>query len=596
MLIAVIDSGYSGEMSERIIGGVSICKEGNIIIGDDFTDVSGHGTAVTDLIIKQSSDEVKIFVIRILDQKEACSPDVLKAAFLYILENVQCDLIHISAGIEGCCKHNELRNTIRQLYERNIYVVAAFANNGSVSYPAAFHEVFGVDLSDKAIKKDQFEYVEGGIVNFRTSPNYYRVNWNGKNMILNGSSFSSTLITAKIAALIKADREMSFCEILEKMKENACYVYDCRRFPKLRCAKELSKEIGKTIVFPFNKEIHQIAANEELCDFDVAGYYTFKYDMNMGKKVNQVLPYCTNEKRILNIDSIDWESDFDTVILGHCGEIEETTREDYTGYIFEQALTNHKKIYSLGSVVNQIRSKKECKELVAFPYVDISDVPQNRFGKLRKTGMPVIMVCGTSSKQGKFHVQLELRKRFLQDGYIIFQVSTEPTGYLFGMDYVYPMGYDSTCYITGQDAVLTLNEQFEQADEKNADLILVGSQSGTIPYRYDNLSKLTLQQTELLMALNPDAVVLCINYNDDLDYIERTINYIESINCCKVVCMCMLPKKYRHSFRSIQKIDLTLEEIQVEKEKIDKRFGIQLFLLGDTKEMDGMYQKIIDFF
>ena len=83
----------------------------------------------------------------------------------------------------------------------------------------------------------------------------------------------------------------------------------------------------------------------------------------------------------------------------------------------------YNKMMTLEQSNQKLPLKKECKELVAFPYVDISDVPQNRFGKLRKTGMPVIMVCGTSSKQGKFHVQLELRKRFLQDGYIIFQVS-----------------------------------------------------------------------------------------------------------------------------------------------------------------------------
>lgn len=53
---------------------------------------------------------------------------------------------------------------------------------------------------------------------------------------------------------------------------------------------------------------------------------------------------------------------------------------------------------------------------------------------MRKTSKPIVAICGTSSKQGKFHIQLELRKRFQSNGYKLFQTSTEPTGYLFGMD------------------------------------------------------------------------------------------------------------------------------------------------------------------
>lgn len=170
MLIAVLDSGYSGKKMERIVGGVSIYEEGTEVkIASDYSDVIGHGTAVIDLLLSQCKDEVKIFVVRILNLNKKCSPLVLQKAFSYIYENHRCNLIHISAGVEGVYKNYELRNIIEKLYEEKVYVVAAYANNGSVSYPAAFQNVIGVDISDRPIKKDQFEYVKGSIINFRTS-------------------------------------------------------------------------------------------------------------------------------------------------------------------------------------------------------------------------------------------------------------------------------------------------------------------------------------------------------------------------------------------------------------------------------------------
>ncbi len=507
MVITILDSGYSGNAYEKVIGGVSIEeKDGKILYKNEYLDTSGHGTAVTDLLLSQCEDDVKVYVIRILDGEERCSSVVLLNAFLFILEKVECDLIHISAGVESLYEIVELKNVISKLYDKKIYVVAAYANNGSVSYPAAFDNVVGIDMGSRYIKKNQYEYVEGSIINFRTSSNCFRVNWNGRQMILNGSSFSSTLISAKVAQIISKYKIRDISVIMDMLKGEACYVHEYHYFPRLTSAEEIVRQMNKAIVVPFNKEMFQIAGNEELCDFEVVGYYSFKYDMSIGKKICQVLKYSTNEKKVCSIETINWEGDFDTVILGHCNEIEYTIQKDITAEILNQANRHNKRVYSLANITKYIKDYPECAVRMAFPYVDISCIPQNRFGKLRKTSKPLIAVCGTSSRQGKFHVQLELRRRFLSDGYQVFQISSEPTGYLFGMDYVYPIGYESTVYLSEQDAVLTLNDQLGRADNSNVDLILVGSQSGTIPFQYNNISQLTIQQTEFLMALNPDAV------------------------------------------------------------------------------------------
>ena len=45
----------------------------------------------------------------------------------------------------------------------------------------------------------------------------------------------------------------------------------------------------------------------------------------------------------------------------------------------------------------------------------------------------MLAIVGTSPSQGKYNLQLALRRRFLNDGYEIGQIGTEPTAQLFGM-------------------------------------------------------------------------------------------------------------------------------------------------------------------
>ena len=597
MIIAVLDSGYSGQNIERILGGISVSMNGEEAIFDkDYSDVYGHGTAVTELLMSQCSENVNFFIVRILDNSGSCSSGILFGALRYIFKNISCDLIHISAGVERLENSKELYEIIESMHKNKEYIVAAFANNGSVSYPAAFDNVLGVDISSNSLKKEQYEAVEGSIVDYRTSSRFYRVNWLGKLMIVNGSSFSSTAVTAKAATILDEKCISSFEELKDELIKNAVSVYEYEKYPQLISARKVSEQIKKAIVFPFNKEIFQIAGNEEMCDFEIVGYYSFRYDLNLNKRISDVLTYSENKKLIKDIRDVDWVDDFDTVILGHCSDASRSLKKDVIDELLNCAKKNNKKVYSLADISSYIKKYPGSIEQFTFPYIDISDLPKNRFGKLRKTSVPVVSVCGTSSKQGKFHVQLALRKRFLNDGYTPYQISTEPTGYLFGMDKVFPIGFESTFYLNEQAAVITMNDSLYEAEMNNADIILIGSQSGTIPHHYDNTENLTIQQTELLMAVNPDAVIICINFDDDDSYIERTKKYIESISVCKIIGMCMLPVKYERKINTLSKLPLDKSEIWKRKADITEKFGLDLYIIGDSSEMDNLYGAVIGFF
>ena len=158
-------------------------------------------------------------------------------------------------------------------------------------------------------------------------------------------------------------------------------------------------------------------------------------------------------------------------------------------------------------------------------------------GKLYKIGKPVISIMGTSSVQGKFSLQLRLRRRLLEIGYKVSSVGTEPSGYLFGFDAVIPMGYNSEMVMNSYEFVTLINNVLHNVECNDPDLIIVGSQSGTVPLTCDNLGNMSFKQYELLLAICPDAVVLCANVFDDIEYIKRTIQFIESSCGARVIAI-----------------------------------------------------------
>ena len=167
---------------------------------------------------------------------------------------------------------------------------------------------------------------------------------------------------------------------------------------------------------------------------------------------------------------------------------------------------------------------------------------------LYRISRPVIGVFGTSSRQGKFTLQLKLRELFLERGYSVGQIGTEPSALLYGMDYVFPIGYNASVHIAGFDTIRYLNHIINVLCEKDNDIILLGSQSGTVPFDTGNLVQYNIPQYEFLLGSQPDIVILCINPFDDFDYIVRTIKFIESSVDCKVLSLVVFPMTIKDDY------------------------------------------------
>ncbi len=217
-------------------------------------------------------------------------------------------------------------------------------------------------------------------------------------------------------------------------------------------------------------------------------------------------------------------------------------------------------------------------------------------GNCHKFAMPTLAIVGTSTKQGKYNIQLNLRRRFLKAGYNLGQVGTEPSAHLFGMDIAFSNGYGNQYFETDDKEILYINESIFQLGNK--DIILLGTQSNLIPLQFGNLGFLTVHQRNLLIAFEPDCVILCVNYDDDYEYIKRTILVLENYYMTTVLAIVVFPfyrdREWNVNHKYNERISMSQEE-EI-KGRLNAQFGIETFINGNSDEMDKLYETCISFF
>ncbi|MDE7415543.1 MAG: DUF1611 domain-containing protein [Lachnospiraceae bacterium] len=121
--------------------------------------------------------------------------------------------------------------------------------------------------------------------------------------------------------------------------------------------------------------------------------------------------------------------------MGHISELVKLVKYNQIEKIIDKCILQHKNIYAFDDTMySYYLRKKGDPEKFFFPSVTKQDVPYETKGKLYNINVPVLGVFGTDANQGKFTLQLELRKRFMEAGYDIEQLGTEPTRYYLGFN------------------------------------------------------------------------------------------------------------------------------------------------------------------
>jgi len=598
--VAIIDSGvYTAHpaFAGKKITGLSLFvdSQGHAFTEDGFEDEIGHGTAVF-YIIDRFSQNVEITNIKIYKDRDQISQESFEIILEYILHNMQFDIINISLGIVRCGCTLRLRRICSEFKRRGTIIISAFDNDGAVSVPAALENVIGIDgcVYSKAMKADytrvrveekeistiDFEPAEAhmehqnSIVDVVGKLKYIKVAWRNPDYILvQGNSFLAANFTALAAGIDYTDSE----DLLNKICSEELLLGEAKK-------NDMPFAIKEAAVFPFNKEIHAIARFEELLICKIADYYTIRVMGNVGTRVGELVPASRSDKILKDIKHIEWDK-FDTLIIGHTDECSNITGVDYKGWLIEEATARGKNIYLFDDIGSNHRTY--------YPRV-CEDMLQKRFGKLYKIDKPVLTVAGTNSKQGKYTLQLELRKRFMELGYKVGQIGTEPTAPLFGMDEVFPCGYNGTVKLNPEQTFVYVNQMLHNITEKNPDIIIAGAQTALLGYNDNNVYEIPLYHRIFFEALKPDAVIMCINAYDDREYVIRSIKTAEGLSGGRVIALVCFPVENRNRWQPGAKLRSLPPDRRKEVEEQYKDYKVYW---PDIKEDISDLTKIcIDFF
>lgn len=548
----------------------------------------GHGTAIYN-IIKKTEKFADIINFQITNIDEEIEKGLLLSCLQKINDEYKVDIINISLGISICDDIVMLRRICNELSSKGIVIVSAFDNLGSISYPAAFDNVIGVSSSEACRKASDFIVVDDSVINICAHGNIQRLAWDSPDyIVLNGNSFACAHVTVQIARFM-SEGIFEFSKIMDKFKEIALQTLSDKK--KDYNTNELF-EIDKAAIFPFNKEMHSLIRFYDQISFEIVGVYEMRESSRVGSTTDHVMKSNVKSFLIKNVKEIEWDT-FDTLIVGNMPFENSDILSKVRDNIVEQAILLGKKVFSF----DDLRNKFNYKFLYS-PVVDDSVLPPKRFGKLYRINKPVIGIYGTSSSQGKYTLQLELRRLFLEQGYNVGQIGTEPSSMLFGMDYAYPMGFNSSVYIDGHDTVRYLNDCIHQLCERNCDIVITGSQASVLPEDIGNLRMFPLKQYSFLMGTQPDGVILCINPDDDIDYIRRTIAFLEASVDGRVIALCVYPMKYKNDWTGIynQKEELTRSEFNKLKTVLSNEFSIGVFQLGKRNDAILLFNSIVSFF
>ena len=593
LTIAILDSGVETEhqlFQNCHMETYEYQPEDNSWIQKYTPPLEGHGTAVASVLVKQVKpirEDIEIISFKIFDTQTETNPEILISALRFILARNLCDVINISAGIGQDI--SELEEVCNQLDAAGVLVVAAFSNDGLVSYPAAYDTVVGVDVTTSLTTYQDHIYVENSMVNIGMASGNQRVAWLGQRYVIDsGTSFVAPLVTAKICGALWEGIQKE--DMLSFLKNSATKVISF----------EMSQEpipklfpIKKAAVFPVNKETANLLHYAHLLPFQIEGVYATHSSGKIGLTLSS--RYNDMHYTIQRIEQCDMEG-IDTFILGHTVQLCQQSGVDYEKMIIDRCIAKGINVVAFDSIAHKYLTQGKME--IYTPSVFRNRYSTNKFGRLYDVYSPVLAVVGTSSQQGKFTLQLRLRELFLNDQYDIRQLSTEPNGELFGMDATFPYGYFGAVDLRDLETVEYVNYLMHTLDQKNPDIILAGAQSGLCTLSFNNLTTYNLESIKYVLGVKPDAVVLCVNYHDTMDMIVRSIQFVQSLVPCTVVAISVFSLAFENEWQAKRNVKKQVPEQDLRAfcQSVHNNTRIKCFRLGNESDEKALYQCCIDFF
>lgn len=576
--LILIDSGYCKSFNENV--DVYLYEDEQWVLGED-DDQIGHGTGVLSIISNEFKGKYAVFKAFNLEIQNNI-PKII-SALKYILDNLDCKIVQMSFGVRGY--YSELEEICYKLYQKNTLIVAAFDNCGSMSFPAAFDFVIGVDGNPYCKTKEDFYVFNNGVVDIQAKSGYQIVSSNSNEkgfQVVPGNSFATSYVSLKLLKCPPATAD----------KENAMRVFYSEYEMKKKDTDYgiLKKRLA---VFPLNKENYSLLNYSDMVVGELVDFYDIKYTSNVGRKL---MSFTQKEYTIKNIQKCDWDS-FDTMIVGHVRELSKIINKNLKKEILEACLEHGKSVYCYDSYdIDDFKQRFEDKglELIIADEYFFNDM----FGKLYQIKTPILAVIGTSKKQGKFTLQMQIRKVLEKKEVKVGQLSTEPTGMVLGSDEMLPSGYDSKfCNENAGFMIQAYNKKIHRVDIKGYDIIITGAQSGFVPQSFFNTNQINIDNFSYLYGIMPDGVILAVNFRDSIDYIKKSIKAIEGVTNATVFLLALYAFNTSiDNVINVKKEFLTDEQIESFIKQVKEEIGLNVVVSGDERYESTLFDEIVHYY
>lgn len=548
---------------------------------EETDDFNGHGTSVLSIISNEYKGSYAVF--QVFQADGVGNLERIKSALEFIIDKCECSYVQMSFGLRGYDR--ELEELCWKLYQKGTIIIAAFDNNGAMSFPAAYEFVIGVSGHAYIKRADHVVTLRGNVVDVLAKSGFQILKAKSEKgfSIGQGNSFAASYVTRKLLL-----SQLQFDSKLSAMR------YLNPEYEEIKQKNSSGVINSKIAIFPLNKEMRNLIHYASELKVDLVDVYDIKYAAQIGTQVDDFDG--TSSYIVKNIDKCEWES-FDTFVIGHLRELNMLLGKNIKKDLLEKCLAHGKHVYSYDTEdLEEYRKRFEERGLRLESPEDYE--LDNPVGKLYQFRTPVLAVLGTSKKQGKFTLQMQLHRVMRENGAKLGHLGTEPNSLLLGCDEVLPLGYDAKLsHYRGEDIIELVNRKMHVLDKKDFDMILVGGQSGFYPYLKYDTSNINMSQTAFLYATCPDGVILCVNFTDPLDYIEQTIKAIEAISGSKVFLLSLYAFKMEKDYViHSEKRKLTEDEIAEKKTIFAEKFGLKTVVAGDKSYNDMIFEEILKYY
>ena len=608
--VALIDSGI--DLTHEKIGGVHEVLLDSV--SRQTTPLAGHGTACAG-IISQIAPTATLYDVRIFDESLTADGPALLAAIRWTIEQPM-DVVNLSLGTTDVAFRDALTDVCRQARDAGVILVAAEHNDGRESYPAVLPDVIGV-TGGKVRGRSGYYYRPGHAIECVARGDAQRVCWTDPPYVMvSGTSFAAPHVTGVVALIRQAHPGASLEEVRELLQANAL-----QGTPEQIQREHLRPTtvpipsappsdftwIQKAALYPFNKEMHALVRARDLLAFAIVGIADPVGKGLVGKDAGKALGLPDMGVRIQpRLSSALKEAD--TLILDYVDQLGRIGKQDVLHTAIETALEHDCHVFSFFAMpqdaygdLYDLAGKKGLH--LTYPSVASDDVQQALQAEpaYGPVDVPVLGVFGTSSQQGKFTLQLILRRHLLRLGYRVGQIGTEHHAALFGMDLAFPMGYASNVGLSLQYYVPYLDYKLRQlSHQKRPDIILVGSQSGTIPYDVHEHRTHSLISTAFLLGTKPDACILVVNSIDSDEYIQDTIDGLRALAKAPTLLLAMSDQEkhiraaYGRTF--IKPRPMNAEEITRILHRLEDRFSLPVVSILSEEGQQRMVDAVVNHF